>query len=83
MSLIVNIIYRAIQLYTLIVIINVILSYFVPPYQPVRRVLNSLVEPALAPIRRLMPQTGMVDFSPLVLVLALQLLGILLLNLFR
>ena len=28
-------------------------------------------EPMLAPIRRLMPKTGMIDFSPLVLMLVL------------
>jgi YggT family protein len=28
-------------------------------------------EPMLAPIRRLLPQTGMVDFSPLILMLIL------------
>ncbi len=28
-------------------------------------------EPMLAPIRRLLPQTGMIDFSPLVLMLVL------------
>jgi YggT family protein len=28
-------------------------------------------EPMLAPIRRLLPQTGMIDFSPLILMLAL------------
>lgn len=28
-------------------------------------------EPMLAPIRRLLPQTGMIDFSPLILMLVL------------
>lgn len=35
---------------------------------------SKLVEPALAPIRAILPQMGMMDFSPLVLLLTLQLL---------
>jgi YggT family protein len=34
--------------------------------------INSLLEPVLAPIRRILPQTGAIDFSPLVLIIALQ-----------
>jgi YggT family protein len=60
-----------------------LVSYFLPPYQPVRRFLDRVVEPALVPIRRILPQTGMVDFSPVVLILALQLLGMVLAGLLR
>ena len=35
------------------------------------RYLVALTEPMLAPIRRLLPQTGMIDFAPLVLMLGL------------
>jgi YggT family protein len=38
------------------------------------RYLVALTEPMLAPIRRLLPQTGMIDFSPLVLLLGLGIL---------
>ena len=33
------------------------------------RMLISVTEPMLGPIRRLLPQTGMIDFSPLILLL--------------
>jgi YggT family protein len=33
--------------------------------------LVSLTEPILAPVRRLMPSTGMIDFSPFVVILIL------------
>jgi YggT family protein len=42
------------------------------------RGLNALLEPLLAPIRRMMPNTGAIDFSPLVLIVGLRLLMILL-----
>jgi YggT family protein len=72
-----------IRIYTIIVLAQVVGSYFLAPYHPVRRVLDRLVEPVLTPIRRVMPRTGMIDFSPLVLVVGLQLLGTLLVNLLR
>lgn len=59
---------------TWIVIINALLSYFMSPYHPLRMALNRIVEPMLAPIRQIMPQTGMIDFSPLVLIILLQLI---------
>ncbi|MFN3990828.1 MAG: YggT family protein [Erythrobacter sp.] len=36
--------------------------------------INRLLEPVLRPIRNLMPNTGTIDFSPLVLILLLQIL---------
>lgn len=37
----------------------------------VSRYLVALTEPMLAPIRRLLPRTGTIDFSPLILLLGL------------
>ncbi len=42
------------------------------------RSLNALLEPVLGPIRRALPATGAIDFSPLVLIVCLQLLSLLL-----
>jgi YggT family protein len=36
--------------------------------------INRLLEPVLRPIRNIMPATGAIDFSPLVLILGLQIL---------
>ena len=44
----------------------------------VYRSINALMEPVLGPIRRIMPDTGAIDFSPLVLILLLQILLIIL-----
>ena len=64
-----------IQLLIIIVFIDVILSYFVPPYNKNRIFLDNIVNPLLGPIRRFMPQTGTVDLSPMVLVIILILLS--------
>lgn len=42
--------------------------------------INALLEPVLGPIRRIMPNTGAFDFSPLVLILLLNALLIILQN---
>jgi YggT family protein len=57
-----------------LVIIYVILGFFLNPFHPAMEFFRRLVAPMLDPIRRLMPQTGMMDFSPLVLILLVQLL---------
>ena len=57
------------RLISLLIIIYVVLSYFMSPLHPVRRAVDSLVDPILAPIRRILPRTWMLDFSPLVLLI--------------
>ena len=61
------------ELLSLLVILSVILSYFMDPYHPVRRGVDNIVEPLLAPIRRVVPPLGMIDISPLILILLIQL----------
>jgi YggT family protein len=59
----------------LIVIGRVLLSWINPRFEgPVARFLFDTTEPLLAPIRRFLPQTGMFDLAPLVLVLVLGIL---------
>ena len=45
------------------------------------RSINALLEPLLRPIRRVMPDTGAIDFSPLVLIVLLNIVNIVLRNL--
>ena len=71
-----SVVLQVFQLLSWVVILYVILGWVIrDPYHPLRRALDSIVEPVLAPIRRVLPQTGMFDFSPMVLLIALQLLG--------
>lgn len=65
----------AIRVIELVVIVHVLLSYFMSPYHPVRQTVDRFVEPMLAPIRRLMPAVGRLDFSPLILLLLVQVIG--------
>ena len=45
------------------------------------RAVNAILDPILNPIRRIMPSTGMLDLSPMVLIIGLTVLQIVLKNL--
>lgn len=64
-----------------LLLVYVLMSWFVSPYHPLRQGLGRFVEPFLAPIRNLLPQTGMMDFSPIVLFIILFILESLILGL--
>ena len=56
----------------LLILGRILLSWVNPTMSgPVARFLMETTEPLLAPIRRFMPTTGTLDFSPLVLLLVL------------
>lgn len=59
-------------IYVLIVIASVILSYVMDPYHPVRQGVDNLVRPLLDLIRKVVPPVGALDFSPLVLIVLIQ-----------
>jgi len=64
------------QLLTLTLLINALLSWApIDPTHPVRRTLNEICEPIIRPFRNLLPPVGMMDFSPLVAMLAIQLIA--------
>ena len=45
------------------------------------RAVNAILEPILAPVRKFMPDTGAIDFSPMVVIILLTILQIVLRNL--
>jgi len=59
----------------LLILAYVILSYVVPPYNQFRMWVDRIVEPMLRPIRRVVPLVGMLDFSPIVLLILVQIIG--------
>ncbi len=71
------------NLIILVIIIQAILTFVMSPYHPVRRFLDSIVEPMLAPIRRILPPIAGLDFSPVVLIIIIQIISSLLINLLR
>ena len=57
-------------------VINQSNAFVVQIYQSI----NALLEPILNPIRRVLPSTGAIDFSPLVVIILLQVMLIVLEN---
>ncbi len=62
--------------FSLILVAGALLSWFSPdPRNPLVHAIYGVSEPLLAPFRRFIPQLGGIDFSPLVALLAFQVLG--------
>jgi YggT family protein len=58
---------------TFIVVGRALLSWFDPGMRTsIGQILVQITEPMLAPIRRLMPSTGVIDLSPIILIVGLQ-----------
>jgi YggT family protein len=67
---------RLIDLYSLIVVAAVVVSWInVPRDHPAARLLQRLTEPLFAPIRKVLPPLGGIDFSPVVLLIGLRVLA--------
>lgn len=73
MVLVINIVHFLAIVLNICVIADILVSYFLSPYHPVRSILDRIVQPLLNPIRRIVPSFQMIDFSPLVLIIIIQL----------
>ena len=62
-----------VDLYSLVVLAAVVMSWVrVDRRNPLAKIVYNLTEPVLAPIRRLLPAMGGLDFSPMVVLFALR-----------
>jgi len=58
------------------IFVRAILSWFpMNPGNPLITMLDQITEPVLAPLRRIVPRIGMLDITPLVAIILLQLLS--------
>jgi YggT family protein len=73
--LIIDLINITAQILIALIVIWVIASWVLSPYHPIREAMDRIIEPLLAPIRRLLPATGPVDFSPMILMVAIILIA--------
>lgn len=67
----------AINFYTIILLIRVLITWVpnIDPYNPFVRVLFQVTDPVLEPARRLIPAIGMMDISPIVVFFVLRILA--------
>ena len=67
---------RLIDLYTLVLVAAVLVSWAnVSRDNPIVRFLHAVTEPVLEPIRRVLPELGGIDFSPVVVIVVLRLVA--------
>ena len=66
-----------VRIETVLIFARVLLSWFpgIPPWHPLVRALAAVTDPLLLPFRRILPTIGGLDFSPIVAIIALQVLG--------
>ncbi len=58
---------------TILILLRVVLSWY--PLRPINilvKILHWVTEPLLAPLRRIIPRVGRLDFSPLVAIIVIQ-----------
>jgi YggT family protein len=68
-------IYFVANLLIILIFADSILSFFLSPYHPVREVMDRIVYPLLAPIRKIVPLVGSWDISPLILIILIEILA--------
>lgn len=72
------VIYQLFRIYSIILVVYVLMSWI--PYgaskwvEDIRAVLASVSEPYLGLFRRIIPPLGMIDFSPVIAIIVLQLI---------
>ncbi len=81
LSSIVNLV---INIISVILILHALMSFMpLEPWHPARRFLSQLADPILRPFRGLIPPVGMFDFSIMVALIVIQILGQLLIVLIQ
>lgn len=70
------------QVFSLLIIADAVLSFILSPYHPIREAMGRILNPLYAPIRKILPAAGGFDFSPIVLLLLIQVLEYVLKGLF-
>lgn len=74
-STLAEIIRIAFSLFELLILARILISWFpIDPYNPIVQFLHQATEPILAPVRRRLPQMGMFDLSPMVVLIGAVLL---------
>ncbi|MFA6435663.1 MAG: YggT family protein, partial [Candidatus Gracilibacteria bacterium] len=66
----------------LAIVVRILMSWFRPnPSHPIYQLTVGISEPILRPLRKIMPRTGMFDFSPIIALIGLDILNSLILQL--
>ncbi|MBI5930178.1 MAG: YggT family protein [Chloroflexi bacterium] len=67
-------------IFTIIIFARIMVSWMVgfgrlSPYSPLAKTIIEITEPILAPVRNLLPPAAGFDFSPMIVIIGIQILG--------
>jgi len=71
------------QVLIVLIVVSSFLSFIVPPWNPIRKFTDRIIEPLLTPIRRLVKPVGGLDLSPLILLMLIYILRTIILSFLR
>jgi YggT family protein len=65
------------QLYSFLILARVLMTWIpnLDPYNPAVQMLTQVTDPVLEPARRIIPPIGMIDISPIVVMIVIQFLA--------
>lgn len=72
MQILLTIIVSLANILSIIIVVDALLSWVLPPFNPFRQALGRILNPIYSPIRRIVPALGGMDFTPIVALILIQ-----------
>ena len=81
MHALINVLDAALTLLIIAIIVRAVLSWINPnPHSTLMRFIDSMTDPILAPIQKVLPNFGGIDISPIIAILIIQILREIIIN---
>jgi YggT family protein len=77
MGSIISLLASLVSLYSFIIFVRVMLTWIpgLDPYNPIVQFLHQITDPVMEPARRIIPPIGMIDISPIVVMVVMSILA--------
>ena len=77
MGSIISLLASLVSLYSVIIFVRVLLTWIpgLDPYNPIVQFLHQITDPVMEPARRIIPPIGMIDISPIVVMVVMSILA--------
>lgn len=77
MGSIISLLASLVSLYSFIIFVRVLLTWIpgLDPYNPIVQFLHQITDPVMEPARRIIPPIGMIDISPIVVMVVMSILA--------
>ncbi len=77
MGSIISLLASLVSLYSFIIFVRVLITWIpgLDPYNPIVQFLHQITDPVMEPARRIIPPIGMIDISPIVVMVVMSILA--------